>query len=132
MQRFFEYHTKKVSIHYLSIGSIYRDIASLYDIKKPELLEKLLYYTAGITGQILNISNISNSIGLSREYVNTYLYYLKSAFIVFTLRKYAKSIEKTVRSNEKVFLLDRKILDDREVIFVPAWLFLLSDMCEAP
>jgi len=91
--------------------AIYRDITSLYDIKKPELLEKLLYYTAGITGQILNISNISNSIGLSREYVNIYLYYLKSAFIIFTLRKYAKSIEKTVRSNEKVFLLDTGIIN---------------------
>ncbi|VVB90918.1 AAA domain protein [uncultured archaeon] len=91
--------------------AIYRDIASSHDIKKPELLEKLLYYTAGITGQILNISNISNSIGLSREYINTYLHYLKSAFIVFTLRKYAKSIEKTVRSNEKVFLLDSGLIN---------------------
>ncbi len=91
--------------------AIYRDIASLYDIKKPELLEKLLYYTAGITGQILNVSNISNSIGLSREYINTYMHYLKSAFIVFTLRKYAKSIEKTIRSNEKVFLLDSGLIN---------------------
>ncbi len=27
-------------------------------------------------------------------------------------------------------LLDRKSIDGREVAFVPAWLFLLSEMCE--
>ncbi len=27
-------------------------------------------------------------------------------------------------------LLDRKSVDGREVVFVPAWLFLLSEMCE--
>jgi len=91
--------------------AIYRDIVSSYDVKKPELLEKLFFYMVGITGQILNISNISNSIGLSREYVNKYLHYLKSTLLLFTLRKYAKSIEKIARSSEKAFILDQGIVN---------------------
>lgn len=91
--------------------AIYRDIVGLYDIKKPELLEKLFFYMTGITGQILNISNISNSIGLSREYVNKYLQYLKNTLLLFTLKKYAKSVEKTVRSNKKAFVLDQGIIN---------------------
>ncbi|MDI6654876.1 MAG: ATP-binding protein [Candidatus Hydrothermarchaeota archaeon] len=91
--------------------AIYRDIVSLYDIKKPELLEKLFFYMAGITGQILNVSNVSNSIGLSREYVNKYLQYLKNALLLFTLKKYAKSVEKIIRSNEKAFILDQGIIN---------------------
>lgn len=89
--------------------AIYRDIVSSYDIKKPELLEKLVFYLADITGQILNVTNISGSIGLSREYANRYIHYLKSAYLVFTLKKYSKSVEKTVRSNEKVFIIDQGI-----------------------
>ena len=90
---------------------IYRDIVSLYDIKKPELLEKLFMYLTGINGQILNVSNISNSIGLSREYVNRYLLYLKNAYFIRGVKKYAKSIEKIVRSNEKVYILDPAIIN---------------------
>jgi hypothetical protein len=91
--------------------AVYRDLVNLYDIKKPELLEKLLLYVSGITGQTLNISNISNSIGLSRGYVNKYLRYLKNTLLLVTLKKYAKSIEKIIRSNEKAYVLDQGIIN---------------------
>jgi len=90
---------------------IYRDIVTLYDIKKPELLERLFLYLIGINGQILNVSNISNSIGLSRAYVNKYLLYLKNAYFLLGVKKYAKSIEKIVRSNEKVYIIDPAIIN---------------------
>lgn len=91
--------------------AVYRDIVTLYDIKNPGLLEKLFLYLTGINGQILNVSNISNSIGLSREYVNKYLLYLKNAYFLLGVKKYAKSIEKIVRSNEKVYILDPAIIN---------------------
>lgn len=91
--------------------AIYRDITALYKIKKPEALEKLFYYLTGIHGRILNASNISQSIGLSREYVNEYLTYLKNAYFVHTLRKYSGSVEKTVRSSEKAYILDPAIVN---------------------
>lgn len=91
--------------------AIYRDIVSLYGIKKPELLEKLFLYLIGINGQILNVSNIANSIGLSRDYVSKYLIYLKNAYFLLGVKKYAKPIEKVVRSNEKVYILDHAIIN---------------------
>lgn len=98
---------------------IYRDLVNLYDIKKPEVLERLFFYAAGINGQILNIQNISQSLGLSREYVNRYLLYLKNAYLLFTIRKFAPSLEKTLRSAEKVYLFDpgmvNALLNKREM-----------------
>lgn len=90
---------------------IYRDLVNLYDIKKPEVLERLFFYTASINGQILNIQNISQSLGLSREYVNRYLLYLKNAYLLFTVRKFALSLEKTLRSAEKVYLFDPGLIN---------------------
>lgn len=91
--------------------AVYRDITTLYDIKKPELLEKLLLYLTDISGQILNINNISQSIGLSREYTVKYLTYLKNAYLLLTAKKYAKSVEKTIRSNEKAYIVDPGIIN---------------------
>ncbi len=98
---------------------IYRDLTSLYDIKKPEILERLFFYAIGINGQILNIQNISQSLGLSREYVNRYLIYLKNAYLLFTIRKFSKSLEKSLRSAEKVYIFDpglvNALLNKREM-----------------
>jgi len=103
--------------------ALYRDIVTLYDIKRPEILEKLFLYLAGINGQILDVSNVSSSLGLSREYISKYVQYLKNAYLLIGLRKYSNSIEKTVRSNEKTYvtdpgivnaLLNRKKLEDDE------------------
>lgn len=90
---------------------IYRDLVELYDIKKPEVLERLFLYLAGITSQILSITNIANSLGLSREYTERYIYYLEQAFLIKRLKKYAKSVEKTVRSAEKVHLMDSGLIN---------------------
>jgi len=90
---------------------IYRDLVALYDIKKPEVLEKLFLYLVGITSQVLSITNIANSLGLSREYTEKYLLYLEKALLVKRLKKYARSIEKSVRSMEKVHLLDSGLIN---------------------
>ncbi|MEW6042242.1 MAG: ATP-binding protein, partial [Elusimicrobiota bacterium] len=90
---------------------IYRDLVELYDIKKPEVLEKLFLYLVDITSQILSLTNIANSLGLSREYAEKYLLYLEQALLVKRLKKFAKSVEKSVRSNQKVHLLDSGLIN---------------------
>ncbi|MEW6616667.1 MAG: ATP-binding protein [Thermodesulfobacteriota bacterium] len=90
---------------------IYRDIVELYDIKKPEVLERLFLYLADITANVLSVANIANSLGLSREYTEKYLRYLEQALLVKRISKYARSVEKSVRSAEKVHLLDPGLIN---------------------
>lgn len=90
---------------------IYRDLVELYGIKRPEILEKLFLYLADISSQVLSVTNISNSIGLSREYTEKYLMYLEQALLIKRLKKFAKSIEKSIRSSEKVHLLDSGLIN---------------------
>lgn len=90
---------------------IYRDMMELYDIKKPESLERLFLYLADITSEILNVTNIANSLGLSREYTEKYLFYLEQAFLIRRLKKYARSVERSIRAAEKVHLLDTGLIN---------------------
>lgn len=90
---------------------IYRDMVELYDIKKPEVIERLFLYLADITSGILNVTNIANSLGLSREYTEKYLFYLEQAFLIRRLKKYARSVEKSIRAAEKVHLLDTGLIN---------------------
>jgi len=90
---------------------IYRDMVELYDIKKPEALEKLFMYLVDISSQILSVANIANSLGLSREYTEKYLFYLEQSFLIKRLKKYAKSVEKSIRSAEKLHILDAGLMN---------------------
>lgn len=85
---------------------IYRDLVELFGIKKPFVLERLFLYLADISSGILNISNISSSLGLSREYTENYINYLKNAYLVFSVPKFARSMESRLRSSEKIFVMD--------------------------
>ena len=90
---------------------IYRDLVELYDIKKPEALEKLFLYLVDITSNIFSVANISNSLGISREYTEKYIYYLEQALLVKRIRKLAKFVEKTIRGAEKVHVLDTGLIN---------------------
>lgn len=85
---------------------IYRDLVELYGIKKPQVLEKLFLYLVDITSQILSVTNIANSLKLSRECTEKYLLYLEHALLIKRIRKYSKSAGKTARSGEKVHVID--------------------------
>jgi len=89
---------------------IYRDLVDLYEIKKPQVLEKFFLYLAGHSSDIINITSIANSLCLSREYTLKYLNYLIESFLVFGIKKYSPSVEKQIRSNQKVHLIDSGLI----------------------
>lgn len=85
---------------------IYRDLVKQYGIKKPEVLEKLFLYLVSHSSDILNVSSIGNSLKLSREVVQDYLQYLRAAYLIMMVPKYAAAIETVIRANQKVHVLD--------------------------
>lgn len=85
---------------------IYRDLVTQFGVKKPYVLEKLFLYLANASPCLLNASNVSHSLALSREYVDTYIDYLKSAYLISGIRKFSRSVESSVRAAEKVFVID--------------------------
>lgn len=91
--------------------AIYRDLVSLYSIREPQKLEKMFSYLSDISGQILNISNLSKNIGLSRMYTENYLNYLEKAYLVFRFNNFSLSSGKKIRTPSKVYLVDSGLID---------------------
>lgn len=85
---------------------IYRDIVEARGIKAPKNVERLLLLIAEQEGQTFSYSSISRNLGIDKESVVNYLEYLKDAFIVSESLLYAKSLEKQIRANKKLFIRD--------------------------
>lgn len=88
---------------------IYKDILTMYNIKTPEILEKLLYYIASNNSQAFAYSAIAKLFGIDTETMMTYLGYLKQAFLINILENYSTNIAKVIRTNKKISILDNGI-----------------------
>lgn len=88
---------------------IYKDLTQLYQIRDALSLEKLFRFIIENTSGILNVSELAGFLGLSRETIKNYLLYLQQAYLVFTLPKFSRSTKETVRSLEKVHIIDQSL-----------------------
>ena len=88
---------------------IYKDILTIYNIKSPEILEKLLYYIAANNSQNFSYSGIASTFGIDTVTIMTYLGYLKQAFLINILENYSNNIAKVIRTNKKLSILDNGI-----------------------
>ena len=88
---------------------IYKDILTIYNIKNPEILEKLLYYIADNNSQTFSYSGMTKNFGVDTVTIMNYIGYLKQAFLVNVLENYSTNMGKIIRSNKKLSILDNGI-----------------------
>lgn len=88
---------------------IYKDILTMYNIKSPEILEKLLYYIAANNSQTFSYTGMTGNFSIDTVTLISYVGYLKQAFLINILENYSTNIGKVIRSNKKLSILDNGI-----------------------
>lgn len=88
---------------------LYRDIVSIYSIKNPEILERLLYFIADNDGQAHSFSTLAQTLGVDFSTVSSYINYLSNAFLVNVQENYSTNIAKIIRKNKKLYITDNGI-----------------------
>lgn len=87
-------------------GYLYKDILKHDDIKRPELLDKLLRALAFQIGQEVSANEIAQLIGCDPKTVSKYIDILEKAFIVFRLGSYARNLRNELKKSQKVYFYD--------------------------
>jgi predicted AAA+ superfamily ATPase len=90
----------------LSSSYLYKDILELENIKKPEVLEKIVTLLALQIGNEVNLSEIARVVGLNVRTVDSYINLLEKAYVIFRLRAYATNKRNEVSRNFKVYFYD--------------------------
>ncbi len=88
---------------------LYRDIVSIYNIKSPEVLEKLMFFIAANQGQAFAYTSIAQTIGVDTVTVASYVNYLEQAFLIGVQENYSTNIGKVIRKNKKLYVIDNGI-----------------------
>lgn len=87
-----------------------RDVRQLKNVADLDRFSNFMKLCAGRNGQILNLSSISDDLGISVTAVKQWLSVLQSCFIIFLLEPYYKDFRKRVVKSPKIFFYDPGIV----------------------
>ncbi|MBK6836066.1 MAG: ATP-binding protein [Bacteroidetes bacterium] len=88
---------------------LYKDVLVWKDIRKPELLDKLLQLLAYQMGSEVSLNELANQLKVKTETIDSYIDLLEKAFVVFRLSSYATNQRKEVSKMKKIYFWDNGI-----------------------
>jgi len=100
-KNFAKKYLKSIANQYL-----YKDILAWKDIRKPDLLNKLLQLLAHQMGNEISINELANQLKVKSETVDTYIDLLEKSFVIFRLKSYSTNDRKEVTKMRKIYFYD--------------------------
>ncbi len=88
---------------------LYRDILAFSDIRKPEVLEKLLQALALQIGSEVNYNELSRLVGINKTTVQKYIDILEKGYVVFRLNGFDRNIRNEIKRNRKIYFYDNGV-----------------------
>lgn len=103
------HENKKKRLIQLSSSYLYQDILELVNIKKPDLLIKLLNALALQMGNEVSYNELSKILGIDRNTVVNYIDLLEKVFVVFRLYPFSGNQRNEITSKPKIYFYDNGI-----------------------
>lgn len=88
---------------------LYKDVLIWKDIRKPELLDKLLKLLAYQMGAEVSLHELAQQLRVKSETVADYIDLLEKAFVVFRLKAFSTNDRKEISKMSKVYFWDNGI-----------------------
>lgn len=88
---------------------LYKDIFRLKEVRKPDLLEKLVKALAFQVGNQVSNREIANMLQADKETIERYIYLLEEAYIIFRLSSYSKNLRNELKKSKKIYFIDNGI-----------------------
>ncbi len=88
---------------------LYRDILAFSDIRRPEVLEKLLQGLALQVGSEVNYNELSGLIGINKITVQKYIDILEKGYVLFRLNSFSRNIRNKLKQSRKIYFYDNGI-----------------------
>lgn len=97
---------KRVIIDEIFRSYLEKDISFLLRVERIDAFRNLVTLLAGQIGQLINLSEISNTIGISLATLKNYLWYGEKTFIFNRLLPYFSNIRKEITRSPKIYFFD--------------------------
>lgn len=93
----------------LSNSYLFKDILSYADIRKPEVLDKLIQALALQIGREVNYAELSQIVNADKKTVSNYIDILERGYVIFKLSSFSRNLRNEIKSNKKIYFYDNGI-----------------------
>jgi len=90
----------------LAESYLYKDVFSFEQLRKPELLFKLLQALALQIGSEVKNAELARFLGVDNETIERYINLLEKAFIIFRLPSLNRNIRSEIKKGKKIYFFD--------------------------
>ena len=88
---------------------LYKDILAFQNIRRPDILNKLLTALALQLGQEVSYNELSQLIGIDKATVEKYIDLLEKCFVVFRLSSFSRNLRNELKKSRKVYFYDNGV-----------------------
>ncbi len=85
---------------------LYRDILAYAEVRKPEVLEKLVQALALQIGSEANYNELAQTVGADKNTVQRYIDILEKGYVIFKLGSYSRNLRREIKKNKKIYFYD--------------------------
>ncbi len=90
---------------------LYKDILSFSDIRKPEVLDKLVQALALQVGSEVNYSELAQIVNVDKNTISKYIDILQKGYIIFKLGSFSRNVRNEIKTNKKVYFYDNGVMN---------------------
>ncbi len=96
-------------LNQLATSYLYKDIFSFQDLRKPELLEKMLQALALQVGSEVSYNKLAEVVGCDISTIQRYIDLLEKSYIVFRLYAFSRNLRNELKKTRKIYFYDNGI-----------------------
>lgn len=88
---------------------LYKDLLAYGNIKKPDILEKILKALAFQVGSEVSFNEIAQLTGVDKNTVSNYIHLLELSYVIFPLTTFSRNLRNEIKTNRKYYFYDNGI-----------------------
>lgn len=88
---------------------LYKDILAYGEVRKPDVLGKLVQALAFQIGNEVNYSELAQTVGVDKNTVAKYIELLEKGYIVFKLSSFSRNLRNEIKTNKKIYFYDNGV-----------------------
>ena len=88
---------------------LYKDILSYSDIRKPEILDKLVQALALQVGSEVNNSELAQMLNVDKNTISNYIDILQKGYVIFKLGSFSRNVRNEIKTSKKIYFYDNGI-----------------------
>ncbi len=87
-------------------GYLFHDILTYENLRRPELLDRILQALALQIGSEVSYTEIANLVGTDKNTVIRYIELLEKTFVIFRVPSFARNLRNELKKSQKIYFVD--------------------------